>query len=340
MKGIKPNPMNRILVTGGLGYIGSHTCVALIEAGYHPVVIDSLRNTRISVKQAIEEITGKSLEFYQLDAKDAIAVSASIGNIDGVIHFAALKSVGESIEKPMEYYTENLESLLSIIQVANEKKAKSFIFSSSATVYGDTEQSCVTEETPLGKPLNPYGHTKILGEKILQSGIQEFKTILLRYFNPVGAHESAMIGELPNGIPNNLVPYITQTAAGKREKLTVFGNDYNTKDGTCIRDFIHVVDLAEAHIAALNYSEKMNDTLDIFNVGTGQGNTILELIDTFEKVNKLKLNYSIGDRRPGDIEAIYTDTSKIESKIGWKAKKGLSMSMKDSWKWEEALSTR
>jgi len=332
--------MNRILVTGGLGYIGSHTCVALIEAGYHPVVIDSLRNTRISVKQAIEEITGKSLEFYQLDAKDAIAVSASIGNIDGVIHFAALKSVGESIEKPMEYYTENLESLLSIIQVANEKKAKSFIFSSSATVYGDTEQSCVTEETPLGKPLNPYGHTKILGEKILQSGIQEFKTILLRYFNPVGAHESAMIGELPNGIPNNLVPYITQTAAGKREKLTVFGNDYNTKDGTCIRDFIHVVDLAEAHIAALNYSEKMNDTLDIFNVGTGQGNTILELIDTFEKVNKLKLNYSIGDRRPGDIEAIYTDTSKIESKIGWKAKKGLSMSMKDSWKWEEALSTR
>jgi UDP-glucose 4-epimerase len=340
LKGIKPNPMNRILVTGGLGYIGSHTCVALIEAGYHPVVIDSLRNTRISVKQAIEEITGKSLEFYQLDAKDAIAVSASIGNIDGVIHFAALKSVGESIEKPMEYYTENLESLLSIIQVANEKKAKSFIFSSSATVYGDTEQSCVTEETPLGKPLNPYGHTKILGEKILQSGIQEFKTILLRYFNPVGAHESAMIGELPNGIPNNLVPYITQTAAGKREKLTVFGNDYNTKDGTCIRDFIHVVDLAEAHIAALNYSEKMNDTLDIFNVGTGQGNTILELIDTFEKVNKLKLNYSIGDRRPGDIEAIYTDTSKIESKIGWKAKKGLSMSMKDSWKWEEALSTR
>ena len=326
--------MNRILVTGGLGYIGSHTCVALIEAGYHPVVMDNLRNTRISVKQAIEDITGKPLEFYQLDAKDAIGVSTSIGNIDGVIHFAALKSVGESIEKPMEYYTENLESLLSIIQVANEKKAKSFIFSSSATVYGDTKESCVTEETPLGKPLNPYGHTKVLGEKILQSGAQKFKTILLRYFNPVGAHETAKIGELPHGIPNNLVPYITQTAAGKREKLTVFGNDYDTKDGTCIRDFIHVVDLAEAHVAALNYSKEMMEAVDVFNVGTGQGNTVLELIETFEKVNNLKLNYSIGDRRPGDIEALFTDTSKIESKLGWKAKKELPTSMKDSWEWE------
>ena len=329
--------MRRILVTGGLGYIGSHTCVALVEAGYHPVVVDNLKNTRLSVKISIEEITGKPLEFYQIDAKDQKTVSAAIGHIDGVIHFAALKSVGESIEKPMEYYTENLESLLSIIQVANEKKAKSFIFSSSATVYGDTKESCVTEETPLGKPLNPYGHTKILGEKILQSGTQKFKTILLRYFNPVGAHESSKIGELPNGIPNNLVPYITQTAAGKREKLTVFGNDYDTKDGTCIRDFIHVVDLAEAHVAALNYSEKMNETVDVFNVGTGQGNTILELIETFEKVNNLKLNYSIGDRRPGDIEAIYTDTSKIESKLGWKAKKELPTSMKNSWEWEKSL---
>ena len=329
--------MKRILVTGGLGYIGSHTCVALVEAGYHPVVVDNLKNTRLSVKTSIEEIIGKPLEFYQLDAKDPAAVSSSVGNIDGVIHFAALKSVGESIKKPMEYYTENLESLLSIVKVANEKKAKSFIFSSSATVYGDTKESCVTEETPLGTPLNPYGHTKILGEKILQFGKQEFKTILLRYFNPVGAHESAKIGELPNGIPNNLVPCITQTAAGKREKLTIFGNDYDTKDGTCIRDFIHVVDLAEAHVAALNYSEEMVETVDIFNVGTGNGNTVLELIETFEKVNSLKLNYSIGDRRPGDIEAIYTNTSKIESKLGWKAKKELQTSMKDSWKWEKSL---
>ena len=329
--------MKRILVTGGLGYIGSHTCVALVEAGYHPVVIDNLQNTRLSVKTAIEEITGKEIEFYQLDAKDRNAVASSIGSVDGVIHFAALKSVGESIEKPMEYYTENLESLLSIIQVANEKTAKSFIFSSSATVYGDTKESCVTEKTPLGKPLNPYGHTKLLGEKILQLGKQEFKTILLRYFNPVGAHESSKIGELPNGVPNNLVPYITQAAAGKREKITVFGNDYDTKDGTCIRDFIHVVDLAEAHVAALNYAEDMVEALDVFNVGTGKGNTVLELIETFEKVNNLNLNYSIGDRRPGDIEAIYTDTSKIESKLGWKAKKELPTSMKDSWEWEKSL---
>jgi UDP-glucose 4-epimerase len=327
--------MKRILVTGGLGYIGSHTCAALLEAGYHPVVVDNLRNTRLSVKTSIEEITGKPLEFYQLDAKDSKAVSEAIGNIDGVIHFAALKSVGESIEKPMEYYTENLESLLSIVQVANEKKAQSFIFSSSATVYGDTKENCVTEETPLGKPLNPYGHTKILGEKILKSGKHEFKTILLRYFNPIGAHESAKIGELPNGVPNNLVPFITQTAARLREKLTVFGNDYNTKDGTCIRDFIHVVDLAEAHVAALHYSERMNEAQDVFNVGTGKGNTILELIETFEKVNELKLNYSIGDRRPGDIEAIFTNTSKIAAILGWKAKKSLTDSVLDSWRWEK-----
>lgn len=331
--------MKRILVTGGLGYIGSHTCVALIEAGYQPVVIDNLYNTRIEVKSAIEEITGSEIEFYDLDAKITDDVAESIGEIHGVIHFAALKSVGESIEKPMEYYTENLESLLSIIEVANRKGAKSFIFSSSATVYGNTKESYVNEDTPLGKPLNPYGHTKLLGEKILKSGKHEFKTILLRYFNPVGAHESAKIGELPNGVPNNLVPYITQTAAGLREKLTVFGNDYNTKDGTCIRDFIHVMDLAEAHVASLNYSEGMSETVGVFNVGTGKGNTVLELIETFEKVNELKLNYTIGERRPGDIEAIYTSTSKIESKLGWKAKKELPTSMKDSWEWEKICRT-
>ena len=329
--------MKRILVTGGLGYIGSHTCVALIEAGYQPVVIDNLRNTRISVKTAIEEITGKPLEFHQLDAKDHKGVSKSIGSVDGVIHFAALKSVGESIEKPMEYYTENIESLLSIIEVANEKNAKSFIFSSSATVYGDTKESCVTEETPLGKPLNPYGHTKLLGEKILQSGKQEFKTILLRYFNPVGAHESAKIGELPNGVPNNLVPYITQTAAGLRENLTVFGSDYDTRDGSCIRDFIHVVDLAEAHVAALEHSSKLTDKIDIFNVGTGNGNTVLELIHTFEEVNNVTLNYRIGARRKGDIKAIYTDTSKINSTLNWKIRFSLRDSLKHSWEWEKNL---
>lgn len=329
--------MKRILVTGGLGYIGSHTCVALIEAGYKPVVIDNLRNTRIETKKAIEEITGKPLEFYKLDAKSTDEVANKIGPIDGTIHFAALKSVGESIEKPMEYYTENLESLLSIIEVSAKNSAKSFIFSSSATVYGETSEECVTEETPLGTPLNPYGHTKSLGEKILSSGKHPFNTILLRYFNPVGAHPSAKIGELPNGIPNNLVPYITQTAAGLRDKLTVFGSDYDTRDGSCIRDFIHVVDLAEAHVAALKYSDQTTNPIDVFNVGTGSGNTVLELIQTFEKVNSIKLNYEIGARREGDIKAIYTDTSKINSILNWKSRFSLEDSLKHSWKWEKNL---
>ena len=329
--------MKRILVTGGLGYIGSHTCVALTEAGYHPVVVDNLRNTRMETKQAVEEITGQSLEFYELDAKNALEVADKIGQIDGTIHFAALKSVGESIQKPMEYYTENLESLLSIIQVSSNKGAKSFIFSSSATVYGETKEECVTEETPLGTPLNPYGHTKSLGEQILKSGKYPFKTILLRYFNPVGAHPSAKIGELPNGIPNNLVPYITQTAAGLREKLTVFGSDYDTRDGSCIRDFIHVVDLAEAHVAALKYSVESTNEIDVFNVGTGNGNTVLELIHTFEEVNGVSLNYEIGPRREGDIKAIYTDTSKINSTLNWKSRFSLRDSLKHSWEWEKNL---
>ena len=329
--------MKRILVTGGLGYIGSHTCVALIEAGYQPVVIDNLRNTRIESRKAIEEITGKPLEFYELDAKNTEEVSNKIGFIDGTIHFAALKSAGESIEKPTEYYTENIESLLSIIEVSAKKGAKSFIFSSSATVYGETSQECVSEETPLGTPLNPYGHTKSLGEQILNSGNHPFKTILLRYFNPVGAHPSAKIGEFPNGIPNNLVPYITQTAAGLREKLTVFGSDYDTRDGSCIRDFIHVVDLSEAHVAALKYSDQSINAVDIFNVGTGNGNTVLELIETFEKVNNVQVNYEIGPRREGDIQAIYTDTSKINSTLNWKSRFTLEDSLKHSWEWEKNL---
>ena len=329
--------MKRILVTGGLGYIGSHTCVALVEAGFTPVVIDNLRNTRIATKSSIEEITGQPLEFYTLDAKNTIAVKEAIGQIHGVIHFAALKSVGESIEKPMDYYTENLESLLSIIDVANAKNSSNFIFSSSATVYGNCKDECVNEQTPLGLPLNPYGHTKSLGEKILSSGTHQFKTILLRYFNPVGAHPSALIGELPNGLPSNLVPFITQVAAGIREKLMIFGDDYDTRDGTCLRDFIHVVDLAEAHVAALKYSDTMLKPLDVFNVGTGNGNTVMELINTFQSENNLILNYEIGPRRPGDIKAIFTDTSKIRSKLKWGNKYTLADSLKHSWAWEKKL---
>lgn len=329
--------MKRILVTGGLGFIGSHTCVALLEAGYRPIVIDNLRNTRIKTKSAIEEITGKTIDFYELDAKNSVEIAQKIGQIDGVIHFAALKSVSESIEKPMEYYTENLETLLSIIDVAKSNGAKSFIFSSSATVYGETTFQCVNEEMPLGKPLNPYGHTKSLGERILRSGEHPFKTILLRYFNPIGAHPSAIIGELPNGTPSNLVPFITQTAAGLREKLIVYGDDYKTRDGTCIRDFIHVTDLAEAHVAAIKYSSEMSKKLDVFNVGTGHGNTVLELIDTFNRVNDVSLNFEIGPKRDGDIKAIYTDTSKISSILGWKCRFTLEDALKHSWEWQKQL---
>jgi UDP-glucose 4-epimerase len=329
--------MKRILVTGGLGYIGSHTSVALIKSGYKPIVIDNLCNTRIETKDAVEEITGQPLEFYELDAKNTKHVAEKVGLIDGTIHFAALKSVEESIRKPMEYYTENLESLLSIIKVAEINGAKSFIFSSSATVYGLTAKECVTESTPLGTSLNPYGHTKYLGEQILRSGKHPFNTILLRYFNPIGAHPSAKIGELPNGVPNNLLPYITQTAAGLREKLTVFGSDYDTRDGSCIRDFIHVVDLAEAHVAALKYSEESTNDIDIFNVGTGNGNTVLELINIFEKVNGVSVNYEFGPRRKGDIRAIYTDTSKINSILNWKSRYTLKDSLKHSWEWEKNL---
>lgn len=332
--------MQRILVTGGLGYIGAHTCVALAEAGYHPVVIDNLLRSEISVKIAIEEITGKSLEFYEIDAKDFEKVKKSIGNIDGVIHFAALKSASDSIINPSDYYTENLDSLLSIINVANDLEAQSFIFSSSATVYGDTKETFVNEETILGHPLNPYGHTKVLGERILKSGKHKFKSILLRYFNPVGAHESAKIGELPIDIPSNLVPFITQTASLKRERLTIFGNDYNTKDGTCIRDFIHVQDLAEAHVAAIKYSQEMKEHHDIFNVGTGEGHTVLELVRIFEKVNRIKLNFKFGPRRIGDIESIHADTSKIEKVIGWRHKRNIETCMRSSWQWEKNFKTK
>ena len=329
--------MKRILVTGGLGYIGSHTCIALIEAGYHPVVVDNLSNARIETKNAIEEITGQFIDFYELDAKNKVEVAEKIGPIDGSIHFAALKSVHESIQKPTKYYTENLEALLNIINVSSIKSAKSFIFSSSATVYGETQEECVNEETPLEAPLNPYGHTKSLGEQILHYGTYPFKTIILRYFNPIGAHPSSKIGELPNGTPNNLVPYITQTAAGLREKVTVFGADYDTRDGSCIRDFIHVTDLAEAHVAALKYAECMSKNVDVFNVGTGSGNTVLELIKTFEEVNGLKVKYEIGERRDGDIKAIYADTSKINSTLQWKSRFSLNDSLKHSWEWEKSL---
>ncbi|MGY8847694.1 MAG: UDP-glucose 4-epimerase GalE, partial [Bacteroidia bacterium] len=332
----------KILVTGGLGYIGSHTVVELQAEGYDVVVVDNLSNSKEEVKARIEDISGQSLELQIADVNDTNALESLFNKhqFDGVIHFAAYKAVGESVEHPVMYYQNNVSGLISLLGTMEKYGVSNLIFSSSCTVYGAATDLPVTENTLIQKAESPYGTTKILGEDIINDFAKhkDFKSILLRYFNPVGAHPSAKIGELPLGVPNNLVPYITQTAAGIREKLTVFGDDYNTEDGTCVRDYIHVVDLAKAHVKALSYCDKMSQSLDVFNLGTGKGNTVLEVINTFEKVNGVKLNYTIGQRRGGDIEQIYADTTKVNNLLGWSAKYDIGDMMKHAWAWQQGLS--
>ncbi|MFT5818147.1 MAG: UDP-glucose 4-epimerase, partial [Lentimonas sp.] len=293
--------MKKILVTGGLGYIGSHTVVELQAEGYDVVVVDNLSNSKEEVKARIEDISGQSLELQIADVNDTNVLESLFNKhqFDGVIHFAAHKAVGESVEHPVMYYQNNVSGLISLLGTMEKYGVSNLIFSSSCTVYGAATDLPVTESTQIQKAESPYGTTKILGEEIINDFAKhkEFKSILLRYFNPVGAHPSAKIGELPLGVPNNLVPYITQTAAGLRKELTVFGDDYNTEDGTCVRDYIHVVDLAKAHVKALSYCDEMSQRVDVFNVGTGKGNTVLEVINTFEQVNGVKLNYKVGPRR-------------------------------------------
>jgi UDP-glucose 4-epimerase len=334
--------MKKILVTGGLGYIGSHTVVELQAEGYDVVVVDNLSNSKEEVKARIEDISGQSLELQIADVNDTNALESLFNEhqFDGVIHFAAHKAVGESVEHPVMYYQNNVSGLISLLGTMEKYGVSNLIFSSSCTVYGAATDLPVTENTLIQKAESPYGTTKILGEDIINDFAKhkDFKSILLRYFNPVGAHPSAKIGELPLGVPNNLVPYITQTAAGIREKLTVFGDDYNTEDGTCVRDYIHVVDLAKAHVKALSYCDKMSQSLDVFNLGTGKGNTVLEVINTFEKVNGVKLNYTIGRRRGGDIEQIYADTTKVNNLLGWSAKYDIGDMMKHAWAWQQGLS--
>lgn len=334
--------MKKILVTGGLGYIGSHTVVELQAEGYDVVVVDNLSNSKEEVKARIEDISGQSLELQIADVNDTNALESLFNKhqFDGVIHFAAYKAVGESVEHPVMYYQNNVSGLISLLGTMEKYGVSNLIFSSSCTVYGAATDLPVTENTLIQKAESPYGTTKILGEDIINDFAKhkDFKSILLRYFNPVGAHPSAKIGELPLGMPNNLVPYITQTAAGIREKLTVFGDDYNTEDGTCVRDYIHVVDLAKAHVKALSYCDKMSQSLDVFNLGTGKGNTVLEVINTFEKVNGVKLNYTIGQRRGGDIEQIYADTTKVNNLLGWSAKYDIGDMMKHAWAWQQGLS--
>lgn len=336
--------MSKILVTGGTGYIGSHTVVELVQAGYTPVIVDNLSNSSVKILDQLEKIIGTRPEFHQFDLCDTEKTTRFIQenpDITGIIHFAASKAVGESVIEPLKYYSNNFFSLLNILNAYREKPIN-FVFSSSCTVYGEPDILPVTESAPVKKAASPYGNTKQIAEEILEetaNAYENYNIIALRYFNPVGAHESARIGELPIGVPQNLLPFITQTAIGKREKLTVFGDDYDTPDGSCIRDFIHVVDLAKAHVAAIRLLEKGNPNgkYDVFNVGTGNGYSVLEAIAAFEKVSGRKLNYVIGPRREGDIIKVWGDVTKSTQELGWKAELGIEEMMASAWKWEQYL---
>lgn len=325
-----------VLVTGGLGYIGSHTVIELIEEGFEPIVIDNLSNSKLEVKDKIEKITGKKLKVYIEDVcnEESLDKIMTENNITDVIHFAGYKAVGESVAKPIMYYENNLLSTISLLKQMKKHHVKNIIFSSSATVYGQPEKLPITEDSKVGGTTNPYGTTKLMIEKILSDVYKadnEMNITILRYFNPVGGHVSGLLGESPNGIPNNLMPYIVRVAVGKLECLSVFGNDYDTKDGTGVRDYIHVVDLAKGHIAAIKH---MNG-LRYYNLGTGTGYSVLELVNAFEKVNNLKVNYKIVERRPGDIASCYADSSKALKELNWKAEKTLEDMMKDSYRFIE-----
>lgn len=324
----------RILVTGGTGYIGSHACVELLNNGYEVVIIDNLCNSKREAVDKIESITGKKLKFYEEDVcnKEALQTIFKENKIEAVIHFAGLKAVGESVQKPLIYYRNNLDSTLSLLEVMNEYNCKKLVFSSSATVYGSPQSLPIREDFPLSTT-NPYGSTKLMIEDILRDlyiSDNSWSIALLRYFNPIGAHESGLIGENPNGIPNNLMPYIIKVATGELPVLNVFGNDYDTPDGTGVRDYIHVVDLAKGHIKAIEHVLKTSG-IDTFNLGTGHGYSVLELIKTFEKVNNIKVNYQITNRRPGDIAACYADPGKAKELLGWEAEKDIEEMCRDGY---------
>lgn len=328
----------KILVTGGAGYIGSHTCVELLEAGYDVVVVDNLSNSSEVSLERVKEITGKTLTFYQADIVDYDAMNQifSAEKIDCVIHFAGLKAVGESVSKPLEYYQNNISGTLVLCDVMGKHQVKNIIFSSSATVYGDPAFIPITEECPKGTPTNPYGWTKSMLEQILtdlHTADEEWNVILLRYFNPIGAHKSGKIGENPKGIPNNLLPYVAQVAVGKLEYVGVFGNDYDTPDGTGVRDYIHVVDLAQGHVKAI---EKLleNPGVKIYNLGTGQGYSVLEVIKAFERACGHEIPYQMKPRRPGDIATCYSDASPAKQELGWEAKYGINEMCADAWRWQ------
>lgn len=334
-----------ILVTGGLGYIGSHTAVALLEKGYEVLIVDDLSNSSFEVLDGIETASGIRPTFVELNLQDAKALASLFEKhrITGIIHFAAFKAVGESVQKPVAYYQNNLGSLLNLlVEVEKADVPIPFIFSSSCTVYGEATELPINENAPVQPAMSPYGNTKQIGEEILLdavNAIEGFRVIALRYFNPIGAHPSIAIGELPLGRPQNLVPFITQTAAGIYPKLTVFGNDYPTPDGTNIRDYIHVVDLAEAHVIAMEriLEQKSANAYEVFNLGTGKGSSVLEVIESFERVSGLKLPYNIGARREGDVVAAYADTTKANTILGWKTSRSLDEAIASAWKWEKIV---
>ena len=327
-----------ILVTGGAGYIGSHTCIELMNAGYDIVVADNFYNSKRESLRRIAELAGKQFAFYECDIRDAEGLDQifKTEQIDAVIHFAGLKAVGESVKKPLEYYDNNVNGTLVLCDVMRKNGCKKIVFSSSATVYGMNNRSPLQETMPTGGTTNPYGTTKFMIELILrdiQAADPEWSVSLLRYFNPIGAHKSGRIGEDPNGIPNNLMPYIAQVAVGKREKLSVFGNDYNTPDGTGVRDYIHVVDLALGHVKALSKVLSQSG-LDVYNLGTGVGYSVLDVVHAFEQASGVRINYQIAPRRPGDIAVCYSDPSKAQRELGWKAERGIEEMCADSWRWQ------
>ena len=337
--------MKKILVTGGLGYIGSHVVVELQSSGFEVIIIDDLSNSSLDVLNGIFDITGLKPIFEKIDLKEkelVINFFKRHSDIDGVIHFAASKAVGESVNDPLKYYENNISSLVYILKELQGLKLPKFVFSSSCTVYGQADQLPITENSPVKEAESPYGNTKKIGEQIIKDICNCndcFSAIVLRYFNPIGAHSSAKIGELPIGVPQNLVPFVTQTAIGIRKELSIFGKDYPTSDGTCIRDYIHVVDLAKAHVVALNrlFEEKKSDNYEVFNIGTGKGSSVLEVVDNFEKATGVNLNYCFTERRDGDIVSAYADTTKANKILGWKAQLSLEDALTSAWKWEKNL---
>lgn len=337
----------KILVTGGTGYIGSHTVVELQHQGIEVVIIDNLSNSHAGVVDRITEISGVRPEFHQIELIDREKTNvffAGHPDLDGIIHFAAHKAVGESMAEPLMYYRNNLDSLINVLQGMKDFGIRNLVFSSSCTVYGQPDELPVKETSPIKEAWSPYGNTKQMSEQIIRFAVEAYglKNIALRYFNPIGSHDSGLIGELPLGVPNNLVPFITQTAIGLRQSLNVYGSDYNTSDGTAVRDYIHVVDIAKAHVVAVNrmIGNKGKSDFEIFNLGTGNGISVLEVINSFEKVSGKSLNYKIVGRRPGDVEKVWADTSFANQELGWKAEKSLDEMMRSAWKWEQALAGR